>query len=94
MTKGGKRRQQQAAQESTTGSKRPRAQQWDKDEEEIDLEVKLFGTSRLKNVKSARGAEDYAVDVEMGGMEDDDVSLPFRGLWCGAYGLVVRGGCA
>lgn len=58
------------------GTKKPRpaTENWQKDQEEIDLEAKLFGTSKLKKAHVGRAREDD-VDEEMEEMEDDDVSL-------------------
>jgi len=46
---------------------------WEKDDEELDLESRLFGTSKLKSKSNGRGKVE--VDNELNGMDDDDVGI-------------------
>ena len=61
--------------------RKTRAHDWEKDEEEVDLEAKLFGASRVKKTKMGKGrtvAEEEQADGELAELDDDDVGFQPR----------------
>ena len=54
--------------------KRPRPHDWEKDDEEVDLEAKLFGASKVKKGKGKAKVAFEEEDHTLGQLDDDDVS--------------------
>jgi hypothetical protein len=53
--------------------KRPRTHDWEKDDEEVDLEAKLFGASKVKKGKGKAKVAFEEEDHTLGQLDDDDV---------------------
>ena len=81
MARSGKSKRRDLGEEDPRKS---RPHDWQKDEEEIDLEAKLFGASRVKKgkSKSKEAVADEAVDGHFGELDDDDDVSFFRRPLC------------
>jgi len=79
MAKSNKKRQNRPS-DVTAEKKRVKTHDWEKDDTEVDLEAKLFGTSRVKGKGGkgkgkGKGGKGEEVDTGLGQVDDDDVSV-------------------
>lgn len=80
MAKSNKKRQNRTSDVHAAEKKRVKTHDWEKDDTEVDLEAKLFGTSRVKGKGGkgkgkGKGGKSEEVDTGLGQVDDDDVSV-------------------
>jgi hypothetical protein len=77
MAKSNKKRQNRPS-DVAADKKRVKTHNWEKDDTEVDLEAKLFGTTRVSGKgkgKGKGGKKSQDGDTGLGQVDDDDVSV-------------------